>query len=235
MINFKIIYKNKKSGDLYESIIDKVLMATRKYYKIYSVSNEDKEVKEQLNKKAGLEVYIIEGNQETTKNIVKEIRINRKETTAFIIIINTNNQDYSDLKEFSLFNLRIIEEYELEKIIRWINRDFDTSNDAIVYTYEGVIYKIPYKDILYIEKIRNSKSSIIKCIDKKEYIINKTLQELETILNEKFIKTHKSAIINLENIKRVDLINKIITFINNESCDFLSRNCKKSLKASMTE
>ena len=49
-------------------------------------------------------------------------------------------------------------------------------------------------------------------------------------LDDRFYKTHRACIVNLDKIKKVDFKNEIIYFDNNLKIDYLSRNYKKGLK-----
>ena len=67
-------------------------------------------------------------------------------------------------------------------------------------------------------------------VSDKEYETNQTLKELASQLKGKFVYTHRACIVNLNNIKTIDKESKIITFINNDKIDLLSRNYLKELK-----
>lgn len=86
-----------------------------------------------------------------------------------------------------------------------------------------------YEDILYIEKERNSKKSIIHTKTDIVYT-TKTLTDLEDLLDERFFRTHQSAIINLDNVKMIDPSKNYLLFNNDEKCFYLSRDKKKKLK-----
>lgn len=234
MIQIELIYKRSKDREEVEERIDKVLMKSEHQYKVYRVSNEDKR-SEYLIKRPGLRICIIE-EKGKAEEIVREVREKEEDMTAFIIVIKADKQErYEGLYEISPFNLQVIEKEEIEKVIGSIVRMWDRYTNCITYRYENQIYKIPYKDILYIEKETDSKISKIKCIGKTEYKINKSLKKLEEMLDKNFIKTHKRAIVNIENIKEIDLNSRTIIFRDNERCSYLSRSSKKMIKTMMTE
>lgn len=234
MINIKIIYKNRATEKTYEEIADQILIKTNTQYKVYSISNKDKMISKYLEKNTGFDTYIIEGDKSSTERIINNIKITKEQTT-FIIVINTDKLNEKRLRKIMPFSLQIIEQEELKEIINTVVKIVDYNKDCITYMRDQVLHKIPYSDITYIEKERNKKTSIIRCMDNKVYEINKPLYELEKELGDCFIKTHKSAIVNKNNIKNIDLKNAIITFKNDAKCDLLSRNNKKKLQQKMTE
>ena len=112
---------------------------------------------------------------------------------------------------------------------------FIIRNILIQNTNKGELYYIPHQDILYIEKSLNDNTSNI-VTKNKAYNIRKTIKELEVELGNtiNFIKTHRSCIVNLNNIIHIDFENNIIAFVNKE-IDLLSRSHKKNLKERLKE
>ncbi|MCT4606872.1 MAG: LytTR family DNA-binding domain-containing protein [Marinisporobacter sp.] len=62
------------------------------------------------------------------------------------------------------------------------------------------IFFISIKDILFIEKISNE---LLLHTDKGAYLLNKTLTELESILDENFCRVHRSFIVNIKKISSI--------------------------------
>jgi len=83
------------------------------------------------------------------------------------------------------------------------------------------------------EKIDNVSNIVTR---NQIYNIRKTIKELEQDLagDNSFIKTHRSCIVNLKNIKHIDFENNIIE-IKNKKIKLLSRANKKALKERMRE
>lgn len=79
------------------------------------------------------------------------------------------------------------------------------SNQGVGNTYffvksSGQQYRINYNDILYIESIRDYVN--IRTAG-EEYIVLDTLRSMESQLSDKFVRVHKSFIINLDKIKSI--------------------------------
>lgn len=83
---------------------------------------------------------------------------------------------------------------------------------------------------MYIEKSLNNNNCKIVTND-GEYFTRDTIQHLEETLSndQRFMKTHRSCIVNLSNVSSVDLANNII-FFPNKQIDLIARNKKRELK-----
>ena len=100
---------------------------------------------------------------------------------------------------------------------------------VLLFEKDHSIFKIKYKDIIYIERELNSKSCILFSTT-GEFRITKSLSEIEATLDGRFFRTHRSAIVNIDNIQEYNIRTNVITFYNGERTDLISRNKKKELK-----
>ena len=83
---------------------------------------------------------------------------------------------------------------------------------------------------MYIVKDSVERKCIIKTIYNDVYV-NETINELLGMLDERFYLTHRSCIVNIERINKIDWKNNIIYFKNScEKTDYLARDKKKGLK-----
>jgi two-component system response regulator AgrA len=86
---------------------------------------------------------------------------------------------------------------------------------------------IDYNEILFIETSLNIHKVVLhaKCRQIEFYA---KIKELEMQLDERFYRCHRSYIVNKNNIKEIDLANRIIIMVNDESC-FVSTRMMKEL------
>ena len=105
-----------------------------------------------------------------------------------------------------------------------------TRHKSFIFKSDGELYRIPYDDILFFAI--DSKHGYVNIITKtKSFVVKKTISSILKELNDpRFMKTHKSCIVNLYNIEKVDLINLVIYFSNDQYTYLLSRNYKKELQ-----
>ena len=100
---------------------------------------------------------------------------------------------------------------------------------AIRFYDQSILYTIPMKDILYITTDTQARKTLI-ITDYTIFKVNKSLSEIENILGEQFMKTHRACIVNKERIIYIDMKNRCICFDNQTEIDLLSREYKKKMK-----
>ena len=103
------------------------------------------------------------------------------------------------------------------------------TSEMFVFKYKRMIYRIPYRDINYVEKETNIKRCIIHTITEEYYIVS-SIDKLLEELNRSFIKTHQSCIVNLNNIKLLDCVNNRIVFANDDYTSLVTENAKREIK-----
>lgn len=221
MINFIIEDINLKE------IIEKIMMNYNLEYKINKYN--DQKTKE-LNS-----IYIL--NYDTTNkaeiNKLLNIRINEDDWSSIIILISDNSNIKYRLVDNKLLILDVIDKNKdiynqlIENIKISLKILTETSN-SICYTFKGILYNIPQKDIVYIESDSKNKRSVIKT-ETSEYYIPLTLLKIEKILNENFIKCSRSYIININKMREYNIKDNIITLNGNLKIYEISRQKKKEI------
>ena len=226
MIDFIMI-----EDDLYylnetKKVIDNVMMNYDIYYNFIA---HDKYRKELLNKDS-FKVYIISYNTDSIE-LIKYIREELDDWKSLIIMIYKNKEEKNKILKENLFIVDYIDKnkYFEEKLLRNIQiclKNYDQRPNSLRYTYKNIIYNIEYNKILYIEKEQDNKRCIIYT-KTKNYYIPGTLNKVKTLLDNRFIKTSRSHIINTEEIMSYDIKINIITFKNKTKLDGVSRDNKK--------
>ena len=100
---------------------------------------------------------------------------------------------------------------------------------VFTFKYNRIVYRIPVNEITYIEKEPEIKRCIIHTINNK-YCITGTLCFILSQLDDSFVRTHQSCIVNLNNIKKIDLSNNVIIFKNDDKTDMLNIKMKREIK-----
>lgn len=221
MINFIIEDINLKET------IEKIMMNYNLEYKINKYNDKKKK---ELNS-----IYIL--NYDTTNkaeiNKLLNIRINEDDWSSIIILISDNSNIKYRLVDNKLLILDVIDKNKdiynqlIENIKISLKILTETSN-SICYTYKGILYNIPQKDIVYIESDSKNKRSVIKT-ETSEYYIPLTLLKIEKILNENFIKCSRSYIININKMREYNIKDNIITLNGNLKIYEISRQKKKEI------
>lgn len=104
----------------------------------------------------------------------------------------------------------------------------DSVNYLDVKGTRGTIHRIPIDDITHILRKKEDRKLHIYCLNDKEIISSQTLESVERKLlnNRNIIKSSKSCIVNINNIKEVN--KNIIIFINGNT-EEASRRCLPEL------
>ncbi|MDD6223437.1 MAG: LytTR family DNA-binding domain-containing protein [bacterium] len=234
-----IIYEDEKEyATRYQNVIHKILGPTNLNYEIIEIDEYNEETKKKLKEKDGNKVYILDIEVPGINGLELARKIRKIGDWTSPIIIVTSHEEFRNVGytgKILMLNF-ILKNKELEKDLYEsleVALEINMANKSLRYTNKGESYHIPHQDILYIEKSLNDNTS---CIVTKNhtYDIRKTIKELEKELSDtiNFVKTHRSCIVNVKNIKHIDFENNTITFTNKKIA-LLSRANKKLLKERM--
>lgn len=84
---------------------------------------------------------------------------------------------------------------------------------------------VDYNDIFFFETSNNIHKIILHAKD-RQIEFSGTIKDLENILDDNFLRCHRSFLINKNNIQEVDTKNRIIYFKNGETCLISTRMIK---------
>ncbi len=237
MLKFVLLCSGKKDARGYELIVDKLLMKEETEYKCYNYSFLGDDLHDFIKEKYDDMIYIIEESEEVSSlEIIETLRNSYNDFKSFVIIIDKENKlSRSYIEENYFVHAKVVNDVRklanaLEKVIK----AFESKKSKLSYQYNGAFYNIEFSRILYIEKQLDSKICNVICLD-KTYYINSSVKNMKKVLNNDFVQTHQSAIINLNNVLSIDFNSKVIEFINGDQTNLFSRNYKKSVKEVITK
>lgn len=84
---------------------------------------------------------------------------------------------------------------------------------------------VDYNDILFFETSSNIHKVILHAKD-RQIEFSSTIKDIEKMLDDTFIRCHRSFLVNKNNIQEIDTKNRIIYFINGETCLMSTRMMK---------
>lgn len=235
MINFVLYEDGKEMRERYKKIILKLIGPNDNNFKIIEIDKYNQEAEKKLSNIVGNKIYLldVEVPGKSGLDLARKIRNDRDWDSQIIVI--TSHEQYSNIGYTSkLLMLDFISKYSnIEKELKetlGVAVGIFTKQKSITFTLNGELYKIPYNQILYIEKSLNNNNCKIVTND-GEYFTRDTIQHLEEILSndQRFMKTHRSCIVNLSNVSSIDLANNII-FFPNKQIDLIAINKKRELK-----
>ena len=179
-----------------------------------------------------IEVNDINGIDVARKIRTFDIRSDIIFITAYDTIKYKNLILYSTIKPLSFINKKNIKIDLIEKIsyIKQMISEEPCNDNKINFKNKNKSYQLTEKNIDFFEVNKINHKIIIHTID-SVFEVDNTIQNIEVKPDKnKFIKTHRSCIINLLNVKQVDYKNSSIIFYSENKTKLLSRNKKKELK-----
>lgn len=235
MFNFIVYEDEEKFREKYHYIILKFIGDSNLAYKIIDISKYTKQEAERIKNLSGNNIYIldIEVPGKSGLDLAREIRHNGDWKSQIIIVTSHDDLKNFDYQSSMLMLAFITKYYDLEmKLYKMLGRAHKilTSNELINFKSDSKIYNIPINDVLYFEKVEYETNAVIVTKD-NTYLTDKILKKWEEELRNdpRFVRTFKNCIVNVYNIRKIDLNRDEITFENNKRV-LLSRNYKKKIK-----
>lgn len=232
MINF-VIYENElELKNCYEMIILNILGNKQENFKIINYLDE-------YQKNCDRNIYILSSKDIfETLDIAKKIRDSGDWTSQIIIISNLEKEDNSIFSNRLLILDYIDYNDNINDTLKraiCVAYKILTKNKTLNFRFNGETYRIPYQNILFIEKGNNLNYCTIYTKHDNQYIIKDTINNLEEKLDSAyFMKTHRSCIVNLYNILYYNYADNIIKFKNKE-IDLIARERRQILKSKLIE
>ena len=238
MINFIICDDNEFFlMELYK-IVSEFCLKRNLNYKIHVFKKYDNDFFEIMKKEIENKVYILDIETPTGNGIDIAKKIRSKDLNSFLIFISSYTAKYinkvviSDTMFIGYISKRKNYEEELLKKLKKIFK-LGFQKNVIRFKDQGIIYTFDMRNILYIEANGKKRRSIIHT-NEGTTEVRLTLKKLKQILDYRFEYSHRSCIINHEQIFYVDTIVKIIRFKNGSTIDLLSDNFIQKMRLQQT-
>lgn len=236
MLNFIICEDNIDFRKHEKQIVDNFMMKYDIDYKCYLFDEYEKDFEDIVKKDVGFKIYLLDIQTRSGSGLdaARMIREEYDDWVSIIIIITAFNSLKYEALDNRLYLLDFISKLNKcdEKLTEDLERamkHYDNREKTLSYEYNHVVTKIEFRHIIYIEKELDSKRCVIKTIYGSQFI-NKNLNETELLLDNRFIKTSRSMIVNVDYIREYDMKENKIIFKNGDVSYQVSRNKKKELK-----
>ena len=232
MIDFIICDDDEKVLKNVEKIISKYMMKNKLAYKIYLFNDYDEKFDKIIEKPLLNKIYILDIETPSRSGIDIARCIRNKDLKSVIIFLTSHDElGLTILKKELLFLSFInkMDDYE-NRLNNSISSALKILNSRNVVRFEdkGGIYTILVDDIVYVIWDNCERKSIIKTIN-SSIKTGKSLIELQKILGESFIRTHKACLVNKNHILGIEKHDRIIKLDTGEKLDLLSIKYKKEL------
>lgn len=234
MLRFIICEDNKDFMSRLSNIINKVMMPYNFEYKINKFTQYNKEVEEIIKRKNEQKVYVLDIELPEISGLEIASTIRERDLTSIIIFVTSYTEYKNDIFYSRLLAIDYIPkdrvwtdrfESTIEYTVKTINK-----NRVLAFEFNYNSYRVPFDDILYIEKVQDNQKCIINTEDGKQFEIISSITNLLKQLGPNFFQSHKSCIVNIEKIKKINYAENMITFTNGKSVYLLSNRKKKQLR-----
>ena len=235
MINFIICDDNKNFRNHVQRLVDSYMMKSDIDYKTYIFEEYNNDFKKLARKDIGFKVYLLDIRTKNSSGLdaARMIREELDDWVSIILIITSFSEYRYEALGNRLYLLDFISKVDncdtrIEDNLNKALKNYNNRYNCLSYELNHIIKRIEFRHIIYIEKEQDSKRCIIKTIY-GEQIIRKNLREVIKLLDNSFMKIHRSLIVNLDYIKEYDASENVITFKNKEQTHLISRKYKKEL------
>ncbi|MBR3162171.1 MAG: response regulator transcription factor [Bacilli bacterium] len=234
MLRFIICEDNKEYINEISIIINKVMMPYNFEYKINKYREYNKEVEEIIVRKNEQKIYILDIELPEVSGLEIASNIREVDLESIIIFVTShpecqNDIFYSRLLVIDYINKNQLWKDRLSKTIKYAVKNINNRR-TLSFDYNHNSYRLSIKDILYIEKLPENQKCVIVMEDGNKYEIISSITKLKDRLGANFYQSHKSCLVNVEKIKRINYPEGSITFQDNQTLYLLSHRNKKGLK-----
>lgn len=235
MLNFIVCEDDPQFAKNMKKLITNYMMNFDMDYKYYAFEGYDADFEKILKEDIGFKVFFLDIKTKVGSGLdaARSIREEYDDWVSIIIIVTAFNEYRYEALGNRLYLLDFISkidncENRVKDALKIAMKNYDNRCKSINFEYNHVVRKIEFRHILNIEKEQDSKRCIIRTTY-GEQLIPKSLVEVYKLLDERFVKVHRSMIVNLDYIKEYNLKENKITFKNGEYSYLVSRDKKKEL------
>ena len=232
MINIIICDDNEKDRKNINEAVKDFMNKNKKEFKTHLFEDYNKKFYDFYETKLQSKIYLldIETPSKSGIDVAREIR--RKDVDSVIIFLTAHEELGNIVLKNDLLFLSFINKFDdfknrldksLEKAL-----DLLRKKNTIRFEDRNVLYTININDILYITKESFERKTVI-ITDYGEFKINKPMHEIISMLDDRFIQTHRACYINSDRKIKIDKSNKTITFDTGKTIDLLSDKYRKEL------
>lgn len=235
MLNFVVCDDNKNFSKMMKTTIENFMMNYEQEYKIFHFENYNEKFEEFVNKDIGFKVYFLDiktkcGSGLDAARVIRE----KYDDWVSIIIIVTSHEEYRyEALSNRLYLMDFINklndcEQNVKQDLGKVMKNYNRRHKALSFEYNHIFHKIEFRSIINIEKEPDSKRCIIRTTYGTTYIPG-TLNEVKAKLDNRFLKVHRSLIVNKDRIvKYTPKINKL-EFSDGTHTHLVARSKKKEL------
>lgn len=220
-------------------VVNDFCLNKRINFEIHIFKNYDNNFFDIVRQELDNKVYILDIETPSGNGIDVAKKIRNKDLNSFLIFISSYTAKYinqvvsSDTMFIGYISKRKNYHEELLKKLKKIFK-LGFQKNIIRFKDQGIIYTFDMRNIIYIEADSKKRRSIIHTQSGKTEV-RLTLKKLMQVLGYRFEYSHRSCIINHEQVFYIDTIVKIIKFKNGTTINLLSDSFIKKIRLQQTQ
>lgn len=220
-------------------VVNDFCLNKRINFEIHVFKNYDNNFFDIVRQELDNKVYILDIETPSGNGIDVAKKIRNKDLNSFLIFISSYTAKYinqvvsSDTMFIGYISKRKNYHEELLKKLKKIFK-LGFQKNIIRFKDQGIIYTFDMRNIIYIEADSKKRRSIIHTQSGKTEV-RLTLKKLMQVLDYRFEYSHRSCIINHEQVFYIDTIVKIIKFKNGTTINLLSDSFIKKIRLQQTQ
>lgn len=225
-------------GDEQEKIVSTIRKVTEQAA-IYNVSTEEEAYGRLMQREIDLFIVDVASDSNYYGDIsglkfIQSIRwIEKYRYTPIIILTNLEDPGHYTINELHCFGL-LEKPVTMDLLRRLINEALDMPANKklrknICYKQDGIICALKYDDIIYIEN--RERLLLIHTVEEELLIKYETAKRfLKEVGDERFLQCNRQVIVNIDYIRKVDLVNSYIKLKNISEVVEIGRKMKRKVK-----
>ena len=239
MIKFIICDDEREFLNKECKIVENFMMNYDIEYDKVCFSEYDDKFIENVKEDVGFKIYLLDIRTKygSGLDMARKIREENDDWVSVIIIVTA----YPEYKYEALGNRLYLFDFvnkldncevKLKEDLLHALKNYDNRQKSLSFEFNHVVKKLEFRHIILIEKEKDSKRCVIKTTY-GECLIGKTLNNTYKMLDDRFIKTSRSTIINSDQVREYDIIENKIVFKNGLETYDISRDHKKSVVSAL--
>ena len=235
MINFIICDDNNMYVEKIKNIVENYMMNFDIECKYHLFEDYDPKFEHEMEKLSGFNICIFDIETKVSSGIdaARYIREELDDWNTVIILLTAHNELKYEALGNRLYLFDFINKFDnyqerIKEDLERIKKNYDNRQKCLTFEINRVVKRVDFKHIIYIEKEKDSKRCLLKTTY-SDYVVFMTLNNILKKLDNRFIKTSRSLIINVDQVKEYDSAENKIVFKNGLCTYDISRAYKKKV------
>lgn len=218
MLQFYIYEDDLKFRKQMEQMIDKIMIQNNEAYQIDWNLSLEKEIFQQGIKT----IYVIDIDSLGERAFSIAHKIRKTDLNSFLVFHTNYIEDrLNQITHLELMcSLVINDEKGMQRFSKLIRLILNQTQFLVIQS-NSVIYRFRMNDILYIMSEKMNHHILIVTNDMKVSVVG-SLSKIKKSLNDYFVYSHRSCLVNINRVKLIDKNRKILKFNNGMELDVFS-------------